>query len=170
MEMSVNMPLLTGKLISIIKIYKLVKLNCTEGTVDSSTSLRFTVDNNSNTSRLQIIAVMQLLKTLNFELVLMNLNIGLYKQQHNSLENEAITGLMISRSSIFSHLQCGFSLALSLLDRFRACHVLKVERPKPDNFAKSLQIKRHTQYYLNLSLGFSVERDNSRKRARYGLN
>lgn len=94
----------------------------------------------------------------------MNLNIGLYKQQHNSLENEAITGLMISRSSIFSHLQCGFSLALSLLDRFRACHVLKVERPKPDNFAKSLQIKRHTQYYLNLSLGCSVERDNSRKR------
>ena len=155
MEMSVNMPLLTGKLISIIKIYKLVKLNCTEGTVDSSTSLRFTVDNNSNTSRLQIIAVMQLLKTLNFELVLMNLNIGLYKQQHNSLENEAITGLMISRSSIFSHLQCDFSLALSL-DRSRACHVLKVERPKPDNFAKSLNC--------------SVERDNSRKRARYGLN
>ena len=96
----------------------------------------------------------------------MNLNIGLYKQQHNSLESEAITGLMISRSSIFSHLQCGFSLALSLLDRFRACHVLKVERPKPDNFAKSLKIKRHTQYYLNLSLGCSVERDNSRKRAR----
>ena len=93
----------------------------------------------------------------------MNLNIGLYKQQHNSLENEAITWLMISRSSIFSHLQCGFSLALSLLDRFRACHELKVERPKPDNFAKSLQIKRHTQYYLNLSLGCSVERDNSRK-------
>ena len=61
MEMSVNMPLLTGKLISIIKIYKLVKLNCTEGTIDSSTSLRFTIDrklNNSDTSRLQIIAVM----------------------------------------------------------------------------------------------------------------
>ena len=158
MEMSVNMPLLTGKLISIIKIYKLVKLNCTEGTIDSSTSLRFTIDrklNNSDTSRLQIIAVMQLLETLNFELALMKLNIGLYKQQRNWLENEAITGLMISRSSIFSHLQCDFSLALSL-DRSRACHVLKVERPKPDNFAKSLNC--------------SVERDNSRKRARYGLN
>ena len=92
----------------------------------------------------------------------MNLNIGLYKQQRNWLENEAITGLMISRSSIFSHLQCDFSLALSL-DRSRACHVLKVERPKPDNFAKSLKIKRHSQYYLNLSLGCSIERDNSRK-------
>ena len=46
MEMSVNMPLLTGKLISIIKIYKLVKLNCTEGTVDSNISMRFTVDRN----------------------------------------------------------------------------------------------------------------------------
>ena len=64
---------------------------------------------------------------------------------------------MISRSSIFSHLQCDFSLALSLLDRSRACHVLKVERPKPDNFAKSLKIKRHNQYYLNLSLGCWVE-------------
>ena len=47
MEMSVNMPLLTGKLISVIKIYKLaVKLNCTEGTVDSNISMRFTVDRN----------------------------------------------------------------------------------------------------------------------------
>ena len=46
MEISVNMPLLTGKLISRIKIYNLLKLNCTEGTVDSSTSMRFTVDIN----------------------------------------------------------------------------------------------------------------------------
>lgn len=64
MEMSVNIPLLTGNLISRIKSYKLVKLNCTEGTVGSSTSMRFyrgeklKLNNNTNPSRLQIIAVM----------------------------------------------------------------------------------------------------------------